>query len=204
MTEEEIDELIARGHELTGVEFKGAGPRTDKLLQAKVIRAAMGMSNRRDGGLVIIGVDDHGKSLIANGLSSKDLRTWQYDHVSTSFASHADPSINFELEVVDYRGEMLVVLHVQEFSEVPVLCKKPMSVAGKVELREGACYVRSLRKPETAEFSTQEDTRSLLDMALLKALRKWVSQAQSAGLIGNPAPPEPSDGDLFDSQLGGR
>ena len=189
MTEEE---LLARGHEATGVEFKGAGPRTDLLLQAKVIRAAMGMSNRRDGGLVVIGVSEDSSGLSPTGLSDEQLVTWGQDHISTTFANYADPSIEFETQVLGYKGVNLVVLQVEAFREIPVLCKKQLSVKGRQELKEGACYVRSRRKPETAEVSTQEDMRDMLDLAVEKALRKWVGQAQTAGLLLPALPATPS------------
>ena len=49
-TVEELDTWIALGHEQRGFEFKSAGPRTERLLLAKVARTAMGMSNQWDGG----------------------------------------------------------------------------------------------------------------------------------------------------------
>ena len=57
MTEEEFESLLAPGHEVDGVEFKGAWVRTDRLFLAKVARAMLGMANRLDGGLVILGID---------------------------------------------------------------------------------------------------------------------------------------------------
>lgn len=62
MTNQEFASYLALNHELQGVEFKGPGPRSDKQLFAKVVRAVLGIANRRDGGLLIIGVDDKGFS----------------------------------------------------------------------------------------------------------------------------------------------
>jgi predicted HTH transcriptional regulator len=202
MTEQEMEELLLRGHEVTGVEFKAAGSRTSNVLWSKVLRALMGMANLQDGGLVIIGVSDNGNSLTPTGLTTDDLATWQYDHIATQLSLHADPSIEFEREVFDFRGKKLLILYVREFTEIPILCKKPLTVDGRVELREGACYVRSKRKPETAEVSNHEDMRALLELANAKLLRKWVAQAQSAGLIGTPPPPSESDREMFLQQLG--
>ncbi len=57
MTDQEFDTLLHRGYETNGVEFKGPGKRTDRAFLAQVVRAILGMANRRDGGLVIIGVE---------------------------------------------------------------------------------------------------------------------------------------------------
>jgi hypothetical protein len=53
-TEREFAELLARGYELRGVEFKGPGARSTPEYTARVVRAALGMANLRDGGLVIL------------------------------------------------------------------------------------------------------------------------------------------------------
>lgn len=57
MTNRELIELIASG-ERPGVEFKNTRGREDKSF-AEVVRAVLGMANRRDGGIVIIGVEDN-------------------------------------------------------------------------------------------------------------------------------------------------
>ena len=202
MTEEQLEEYLAQGHEVAGVEFKAAGPRTSRLLQAKVVKAAMGMSNHRDGGKVIIGVNENNSVLTPVGLIPEHLKTWQHDAVATTFASYVDPSIEFETEVIQYKEMDIVVLHVLEFGEIPVLCKKQFTVNGHQELKEGGCYVRSRRKPETSEVSTQEDMRELLDLATEKGIRKWIGQGQRAGFFLSASPTTPTDLEQFESQLG--
>ena len=97
MTDEEFDQLLALGRELSGLEFKGPGPRSDRQLFAQVVRAVLGMANRRDGGTVVIGVEDSGTSLSPIGLSDADLATWTYDAVADGIAVYADPNVSFEL-----------------------------------------------------------------------------------------------------------
>ena len=48
----DIEDLLARGEEQRGVEFKPAAPRSAKEVFAKVARAMMAMANKRDGGRV--------------------------------------------------------------------------------------------------------------------------------------------------------
>jgi hypothetical protein len=54
----EIEAVLGGGYELRGFEVKGPGPREEAHLFAKVARAALSMGNLRDGGHVIIGIDD--------------------------------------------------------------------------------------------------------------------------------------------------
>ena len=92
-----------------------------------------------------------------------------------------------------------MVIHVEEFADVPVLCKRAYDDV----LRDGACYVRPRRKPETTDIPTYADMRDLLDLAIEKGVRRLLAQAQRAGLA---VPPEitvvATDQELFDEQLG--
>lgn len=201
MTEEEFAALLAPGHELTGIEFKGPGSAKDKHLFARVAKAVLGMANRLDGGRVVIGVGDDGGVLTPAGLSDSDRDTWKYDDVAAKLAEYADPSVKFELEFQHLDGKYYVVLRVSEFDDIPVLCKKPYPHV----LRQGACYVRPRRKPETTEVPTQEDMRDLLDLAAVKRLRKYLEQVSQAGGIIVPfssSSPPPSAQQLFQEQLG--
>lgn len=206
-TVQDLDTWIALGYEQQGVEFKSAGPRTDSLLLAKVVRAAMGMSNQQYGGTVVIGVSEATDPPHVQGLSASDLRSWRYDWTAASFGLYADPSIKFHREVVHHRDGDVIVLDVSEFSEVPVLCKKPMTVRGRVALREGACYVRSAHMPATVEVSTQEEMRALLDLGLNKALIKWIGQGERAGFFRAVGAahviPTPGDDEQFKNEAGG-
>lgn len=182
MNEQELREAIALGHEVQNLEFKPSGPRTDPLLFAKILRAALGISNLRDGGYILIGIKEIGSGVQVDGLSDELLETWKYDYVAAAFAPYADPSIRFSLENHIIDGNKVLVIKVNEFIEVPVLCKKQLTVNGSVIIKEGACYVRSLKKPETAEVSSYEDMRALLDLGIEKRLRSFLAMANNAGL----------------------
>jgi predicted HTH transcriptional regulator len=157
----------------------------------------LGMANRRDGGLIIIGVEDSKNSLMPVGLSLLDLNTWNHDDLASSVSEYADPSVVFELERHECDGKHYVLIVVKEFEDIPILCKKDYPS----DLRRGGCYVRSRRKTETTEIATQEDMRELLDLAAEKRLRKFISQAQRVGLEIQSSE-SLSDQELFDRQLG--
>jgi len=202
MNEEEFVALLDLGHEVTGTEFKGPGPASDRHLFARVIKAVLGMVNRRDGGRVIVGVEDNSGTPNPVGLTKADLETWKYDDIATNLAEYADPSVNFELEQVRHNGKDYVILYIAEFDDIPILCKKDYPDV----LRKGACYIRPRRKPETTEIPTQEDMRDLLDLAAEKRLRKYLEQAKRAGGLILPfqtGSQTTSPQELYDKQLGG-
>ena len=119
----------------------------------------------------------------------------------------ASPSVSFDLEGVSYREGIFVVIRVHEFEDIPILCQKDLQTAGRGKrdliLRRGACYVRSRHKPETSEIPSEEEMRELLELAIDKGVRKFVTRAQKAGLFppvqGLPA--APADEVLFEKQI---
>lgn len=177
MNSEEFKQIISIGNEQNGIEFKPGFlyDKKDELLY-KVIRAIIAMANRRDGGLVILGVEEIEKELILKGLSSEELLSLNYDNLSNIVNNYADPNIEFKTETVEYNSDKYLVIRIPEFIEIPIICKKNF----KDILREGACYVRSKKKPESSEIPTQTEMRELLDLAKVKALRKYVTEAQQA------------------------
>ena len=197
MTDQEFAELLALGHEQRGLECKGPGERTDRAFLALVARAVLGMANRQDGGSVVIGVSDDGKSLHPVGLTAEQLSTWTRDSIGDALAEYADPAVEFDLERKRLGNKDFVILRVREFEDVPILCKKDFAET----LRKGACYVRTRRKPETTEIPAQAEMRELIELATTKRLRATLKMLRDAGVDLSPAAP-PGGDELFRRQLG--
>lgn len=200
MTENEFREAIALGREQRNTEFKRPGPRTDRQLQAKVIRAMLGMANKADGGFVIVGVDDNGEQLNPVGVNASDLATWSYDDLGADIANYADPFLTFDVEHLTVDEHDYVVIRVEEFESTPVICKRQYCNV----LKDGACYVRGHHKIETVEVNSHVLMRELIDRATEIETRKRLQQLQRLGLLRIVADvaPTPNDERLFDEQLG--
>ena len=186
MTDQELIELVATG-ERRGVEFKGPRFRTNRQHLAEVARAVLGMTNARDGGLVLIGVSDTSQ---IQGLTAAEAETWRNaDDVRASLAHYADPfvHVDVELKVIPATGHApdrtIAILTIHEFETVPVLCRARALASGGAEiLRAGACYVRSNRLPATTEVADYAHLRELLDLAVEKGVREFLKRARGAGL----------------------
>lgn len=179
--------------ETAGVEFKRAGT-LDELL-SKVVRATLAMANRRNGGLIVVGVEEVQHQLRWTGVTNAQAATWVSDHFADKVAVYADPSVSCQVSTMSHDGNSYVTVEVDEFDTVPVVCKKSGN-----GLREGAIYVRPRRKPESVETPTAADARDLLDLAAEKLTRSFLGTAERVGLL--PATPaQPNDEALFDAQI---
>jgi hypothetical protein len=194
----ELEAALAGGYELRGFETKGPGPRTESHLFAKVTRAALGLGNHRDGGHVVIGIDDDKLAAMLPGLNGTDLGSWvSYDDVARKMAEYADPPLRFEVAALELSsGATVVVIEVSEFEDIPHLCKK----AYEPVLRQGALYVRPRKVPETSEVASSVEMREVIELATEKALRTYVGTAERAGLTVVPRRPPPSDAARYEAE----
>ncbi len=162
----------------------------------------MGMANQRDGGLVVIGVSETADGLEPVGVSTEDLASWTYEGLVDELGRFTDPSVHIDFEVRTYLSLSFAVIRVREFEDVPIICKRDLTLERETVLREGACYVRSRRRTESTDVRSQEDMRALLDLAVEKKLQAFMSLAVRAGIVqlkGVPGEPGAHEG-RFDSQ----
>ncbi|HEU5271509.1 MAG TPA: hypothetical protein VFU36_16395 [Jatrophihabitans sp.] len=223
-----VTESLLLGHEAQGFEVKGPGSAKGQFL-GKVVRAALGLGNLRNGGLVVIGVNDKDLRSLGPGLTDAEAKTWEsYDVLSGKFAEYADPPLQFHSELLTLEAgtdheTRVCVIEVDEFPEIPHICRKQLDYEPEEQddteldnesskhnknkkkeapLRRGAVYVRSRQKPETTEIASAEQMRDLLDLATEKALARLIQTVQRAGATLTPEDltPAPPDTDLFNDE----
>jgi predicted HTH transcriptional regulator len=190
LTVQEVEDILRVGHETPGFEFKGPGGRTESYFLAKIARTALSLGNVRDGGYIIIGIDDKNPAALLPGLSEAQLASWtDYDNVSRSLAVYADPPLRFEVEGMTLSGGARVaVIRVHEFADIPHLCSKAYDGPPGSDrvLRRGALYTRPRKVPETSEVANSLEMRDVLDLAIEKGVRQFVQRAVRAGLSLGP------------------
>lgn len=101
ISREEVEQLLGVGNESQSFEVKGPGILGETAFVAKVARAVMAMGNRRDGGVVCIGIDEVQMKEIGSGLDARQAADWgDFDNVAAALAKYADPAVVFELAVL--------------------------------------------------------------------------------------------------------
>jgi predicted HTH transcriptional regulator len=198
MLEKEIKDFIHHGSEERYLEYKESIDWNDSEVKAKITKSILAMSNIQDGGVLVIGVKQKDGAFIPQGMSTEHLKSFDEDNIKDYVSNYADAYVEFNVKTVDDKGKEFVVIQVREFLEVPVICKKD----GLCNLRKGAIYTRSRRKPETIEVPSQSEMREVVDLAVEKGIRKFMTRLVRVGITPSLGE-EPSDDRKFEEELEG-
>jgi predicted HTH transcriptional regulator len=162
-----VRELLAQGSE-SRVDYKSArlAP-SEPRPRAELAKHVIGLSNRKDGGYLLIGVED--STLVPVGLSDDEVASWDAARIHPWLAAFAVPAPVFQVirgSLED--GKVLVALRVLPFDEQPLVCTKTVSdTRNRPITREGALYIRN-EVTQTREVSTEAEMRELLGRAYAK------------------------------------
>lgn len=129
----------------------------------------LAMSNLRDGGYIIIGIED--KTLKRQGVSPENILSYNIDIMKDQIAQYCDPFVDFIVSFPkDRKGTGYVVIKVLTFREIPVICRKDDSNAG---VRSGIIYYRNNnRRIESAPISNSYDMRDIIETATMRMIQR--------------------------------
>jgi predicted HTH transcriptional regulator len=164
MTPEVLESLLQGARETDAVEFKGPMIWDPKAL----VKDILAMANIVDGGAIIIGVEE-GETFERRGLTEEQIASYKSDVMRDQIAPYADPRVIFSRQVLDdATGLHYVVIEVEPFEEIPVICAK-----GGPDVDEGVIYYRSrARRPESARVARSEDMREIVESAIVRRSRQ--------------------------------
>lgn len=199
-----IRELLAQGSE-SHVDYKSArSAPSNRPAWAKLAKHVIGLSNRKDGGYLLIGVED--STLKPVGLTDDQVATWDAASVDTALAPYAAPRPVVQV----FRGSLgdgtvLLALRVTAFEEQPLVCTKSVTDdRGRTILREGALYIRT-EGTETKEVTTEAEMRELLSRAYVKRAERLLYDIKALIDVhwpGHGAPAVPGLASAIEADLG--
>jgi predicted HTH transcriptional regulator len=173
-----VRDLLAQGSE-SRVDYKTAKPAPrDPRQRAEFAKHVIGMSNRKDGGYMLIGVQDG--TLVPIGLTEAEVTSWDAAGVNSWLARFAAPApvvqiIRGALE----DGKVLIAVRIPPFDEQPLVCTWTVNgIDNKPITREGALYIRT-EETRTREVSTEAQMRELLGRAYVKRAERLLYEIKS-------------------------
>ena len=165
----EIEKLIQKKSETANLDYKEGFKwhRENRNLQFELIRDLMAMANTRDGGTIIIGVEDGSFEL--KGVNSEIRNSLDQTDIAQMLHRYGKPKARIEVQKQRISGKFVVVINVVEFKDAPIICTESIQSSNPKELilRKGAVYIRT-SAATTEEISFEEDMRDLLGRAMLK------------------------------------
>ena len=134
----------------------------------EIIKSILAMSNTRDGGKIILGVekDSEEKKYLLKGMDENDLKTYDQDLIFEHVRNFGEPEPKFQVLNIKYGDKNFIVFAVQSFIFAPIICKNKRNLN---QLENAAIYIRT-DKPETKRIAEPSEMREIIDLAIEKEL----------------------------------
>lgn len=195
---ERAEAAIERRIEGKEVDFKRSEPWDS--LKNRIVVTAIAMANLRDGGLIVVGMDEDKKNQTWNvtGVDPVVFSTYNPDHINQHLANHTSPSVRVELvryNRADLCPHPFLVFHILEFDTIPVLLTKALS--GE-KFQQGDIIIRSGHPVSSRRPMTAMEMHDLVELAADKNYRAFIERAHRLGLQ-----PRQTDQERFDAELQG-
>jgi len=168
----EVSSLLKLIDESASVEYK----RSEKwdILKFRIVKTTLAMGNKRDDGIIIIGVAESGSNWEKIGISSEHIETYDTDDMKGHIGSFASSAINLTIVKHSEDGKDYLVIKVDEFAEYPFVCKKNHKEG---DINIGDVYIRSKTgKPETRKINDEREMRELLEVAIEKGVARRIEE----------------------------
>jgi hypothetical protein len=88
---QELVALVLHGREERNLEYKRCVSWNSADIKAKIAKTVLAMSNIRDGGAIVVGVEQQGEKFDPTGLQEEEWETFTQDGVSSHLNEFADP-----------------------------------------------------------------------------------------------------------------
>jgi predicted HTH transcriptional regulator len=159
----ELEQRLEAAAETQSFEVKAAMAWDEKSLAKDI----MALSNVRDGGVIVIGVED--ATFTRHGVDGATQATYDVDVMRDQMTKYADPHVDFTVSFpTDADGKTYVAIEVSPFREVPVICR-----TNSADTRAGAIYYRNMnRRVESAPVSNSYDMRDIITVAATRTRQR--------------------------------
>lgn len=166
MTTDELEQILEASTETPALDFKSSHPWSEQ----EYAKDFMAMANIDGGGRIIVGVDESDDGYIKTGIKPEDKRTYSYDVMKDQISKYTDPFVDFSVDYPkDNDGKEYVVVTIQPFRDVPVICKK-----NSTDLHEAVIYYRTnCKRPQSTPIANYHDLRELLERSAIKIMHRF-------------------------------
>jgi hypothetical protein len=181
-----VRQLLDRQAESRSLDYKAPtvfGP--DKKEKGEFIKSIVAFANTRDGGSILVGVEQSGGKFIPRGVSRDEASSFDPTVIGQFARNYFSLLPTVTSHVVSIDDIDLLLLSIEEFENEPIVCTKDLhGDKDQFILRAGSIYVRTTDS-QCAAIDSGETMRAFLDFAIQKRGDALLSQIQR--LMGTPA-----------------
>ncbi len=181
MTEDQVREIVHSAGEAASIDFKGPMEWDGAIVSAKLSKDIVASANVRGGGVLVIGVREPETGVFHKcGLTSEQASSFDTTKMASWINSRFEPEIHLSCYRTEVDGNEFVVIDVDEFHEIPLICTKNWRAPNEKrnEIEAGRIYVRTANA-ESAPLRKASDLRRLVSIAALKKQEEMVTALRS-------------------------
>lgn len=195
-----ITELINKQIETANLDYKAGFEWAKKSRdhQFGLIKDIFAMANTRDGGTIILGVQDDTRELV--GVTKEIWDSFDQSAVAEMVHRYGKPKIGLQIIKTEVGGKLVVALMIAEFEDVPIICADTITElnTSRPILRKSAVYIRT-SAATTEEISSDQDMRELLGRAMLRRGDELLRSVERL-IKGKPLIPKEESIDLYQKE----
>jgi predicted HTH transcriptional regulator len=167
---ERIRELVRLGNENRNLDYKGGFSWEEATNDEKceIAKDILAFSNTRDGGVILIGVND--KSGALEGLTERQYTSFDQTKFNSFVHKYTDPRHTSKVHRIVVDEKRVVAIDIPEFADVPILCARDANSSvnqSKLILRRAALYMRT-DKATSEPIDDADAMRELLNRGLIR------------------------------------
>jgi len=170
-SQDELSRIVLHVGENDYTDAKSSLSWEDRTEAARLAKDIAAFANSRDGGFLVIGkTETQSGSFEITGLSEKEASSFETTKVANWLNNRFSPPIRQTCYQVEHDGKTLVVIRVNEFSDIPVICTKRFDNpqdSKKPLLEKGRVYVRGANA-ESKSLQEESELRELIGLATKK------------------------------------
>ncbi len=188
-----VRQLLERQGEDRNLDYKAAMAFAPNEVKGKLLKCIMAFANTRDGGHILIGVEQKGVRFEPTGATEQQARSFDPTDIGNFARNYCSTLPRVTSREVTIDGVTLLLVRVAEFADEPIVCTSDLHGAdNKPILRKGSIYVRT-EDARCVAIDSSETMRSFLALAVQKYGEGLLEQIRglvgAASITNAPMPP---------------
>lgn len=178
-------DALYHGKEEIYLEYKGDVAWTDRAKMLEIVQTIFALSNEREGGIIIVGVNDSGEKV---GLSDDNYNSYSHDKINQYLSGRGNQQIRCKIEKFEHaipgnnKCKKFVFIQVAESKEFPMVYVGHQELKNQnngafnnnVGLRTGALYIRNKLNIGNKEITAIQEWQELIERTYKKYEREAI------------------------------